>query len=128
MSPWESFFSSRSARRRSPIIISELFHSVLGKASRRLLNCPALVVHLLRPHGSTACPSSPPIPHAQSEATRTRRRWGLPNLPSKSHSRRDPPKQSEPDSRRLPTRQHRLSTLRWRWPLKVAAFALRAKA
>src|SRR5256885_6722164 len=33
MSPWESFFSSRSARRRSPIIIAGLFHRSVWKAS-----------------------------------------------------------------------------------------------
>src|SRR5260221_632849 len=33
MSPWESFFSSRSARSRSPIIILVLFHRVIVPAS-----------------------------------------------------------------------------------------------
>src|ERR1700733_8958391 len=33
MSPWEYFFFSRTARSRSPIIISTLFHRVIGPAS-----------------------------------------------------------------------------------------------
>src|SRR6266849_5729034 len=34
MSPWESFFSSRISRRRSPIIMAALFHSSIEKASK----------------------------------------------------------------------------------------------
>src|SRR5260370_39811100 len=33
MSPWESFFSTRSSRSRSPINIQELFHRAVWKAS-----------------------------------------------------------------------------------------------
>src|SRR6202795_3797593 len=36
MSPWESFFSSRSARRRSPIIMAALFHVDTRLARRNL--------------------------------------------------------------------------------------------
>src|SRR6266849_4194988 len=37
MSPWESFFSSRSARRRSTIIMAALFHRDMRKARGRML-------------------------------------------------------------------------------------------
>src|ERR1700676_2772977 len=36
MSPWENFFSSRIARRRSPIIMSALFHRVIVPASGKV--------------------------------------------------------------------------------------------
>src|SRR5260370_36017719 len=39
MSPWESFFSSRISRRRSPIIMAGLFHRVSSKASEPLNAC-----------------------------------------------------------------------------------------
>src|SRR5271169_3070270 len=36
MSPWENFFSSRRARRRSPIIMLVLFHRVIVAASPKI--------------------------------------------------------------------------------------------
>src|SRR2546429_7966732 len=46
MSPWESFFSSRSARRRSPIIMRVLFHA--GKLGSKYKLAEWKVKHLMQ--------------------------------------------------------------------------------